>query len=415
MKIMYLKMIGGRMDVYIARQPIFNRKMKVYGYELLYRKSLNNYFEGGDDDQATTALINNSFLVFGFQELTGQTKGFINFSQNLILNELAYLLPKDQVVIEILERVEPNEKIIEACKKLKEKGYILALDDFVLEQYTKEYMPLIEIADIIKVEFPAIKGDGIQKIIDRFGQKITFLAEKVETREEHQRAMDMGFKLFQGYYFSKPLLENLKEIDALNVNLVRIVNVLNIEPIDYDKIAEIIQQDVGLSYKFLKMSNSVYYGTKYRIKNIKQGLMFMGTDEIRRWVYLMMLRGVQSPENAELVKTSVIRGKMLSLLAKELHTAKESDYFIGGMFSSVDVLMNTNMEKALVGLPLSQEVRDALLGKPNQLRWYLDTVIALERAEWEKLSQAGSYPQVSANRYMTLYLEAIRWQRSLMD
>jgi EAL and modified HD-GYP domain-containing signal transduction protein len=415
MKIMYLKMIGGRMDVYIARQPIFNRKMKVYGYELLYRKSLNNYFEGGDDDQATTALINNSFLVFGFQELTGQTKGFINFSQNLILNELAYLLPKDQVVIEILERVEPNEKIIEACKKLKEKGYILALDDFVLEQYTKEYMPLIEIADIIKVEFPAIKGDGIQKIIDRFGQKITFLAEKVETREEHQRAMDMGFKLFQGYYFSKPLLENLKEIDALNVNLVRIVNVLNIEPIDYDKIAEIIQQDVGLSYKFLKMSNSVYYGTKYRIKNIKQGLMFMGTDEIRRWVYLMMLRGVQSPENAELVKTSVIRGKMLSLLAKELHTVKESDYFIGGMFSSVDVLMNTNMEKALVGLPLSQEVRDALLGKPNQLRWYLDTVIALERAEWEKLSQAGSYPQVSANRYMTLYLEAIRWQRSLMD
>ncbi len=403
------------MDVYIARQPIFNRKMKVYGYELLYRKSLNNYFEGGDDDQATTALINNSFLVFGFQELTGQTKGFINFSQNLILNELAYLLPKEQVVIEILERVEPNEKIIEACKKLKEKGYILALDDFVLEQYTKEYLPLIEIADIIKVEFPAIKGDGIQKIIDKFGQKITFLAEKVETREDHQRAMDMGFKLFQGYYFSKPLIENLKEIDALNVNLVRIVNVLNIEPIDYDKIAEIIQQDVGLSYKFLKMSNSVYYGTKYRIKNIKQGLMFMGTDEIRRWVYLMMLRGVQSPENAELVKTSVIRGKMLSLLAKELHTAKESDYFIGGMFSSVDVLMNTNMEKALVGLPLSQEARDALLGKPNQLRWYLDTVIALERAEWEKLSQAGSYPQVSANRYMTLYLEAIRWQRSLMD
>lgn len=402
------------MDVYIARQPIFNRKMKVYGYELLYRQSLNNYFEGADDDQATTALINNSFMVFGFQELTDETKGFINFSQNLILNELAYLLPKDQVVIEILERVEPNEKIIAACKKLKEKGYLLALDDFVLEQYTKEYLPLIEMADIIKVEFPAIKGDGIQKIIDQYGKKITFLAEKVETREEHQRAMDMGFKLFQGYYFSKPLMENLKEIEALNVNLVRIVNVLNIEPIDYDKIAEIIQQDVGLSYKFLKMSNSVYYGAKYRIKNIRQGLMFMGTDEIKRWVYLMMLRGVQCPENAELVKTSVVRGKMLSLLAKELHTASESDYFITGMFSSVDVLMNTSMDKALVGLPLSVEVREALLGKNNQLRWYLDTTLALEQAQWDKLSNTD-YSQLSAERYMTLYLEAIRWQRTLMD
>lgn len=403
------------MDVYIARQPIFNRNMKVYGYELLYRQSINNYFEGADDDKATTALINNSFMVFGFQELTEQTRGFINFSQNLLLNGLAYMLPKDQVVIEILERIEPSEEIIEACKKLKEKGYKLALDDFVLEQYTKEYLPLIEMADIVKVEFPAIKGDGIQKVIDRFCRNKTFLAEKVETREEHRRAMDMGFKLFQGYYFSKPVLENQKDIGALNVNLLRIVNVLNIEPVDYDKIAEAIQQDVGLSYKFLKMSNSVYYGSKYRIKNIKQGLMFLGSDEIKRWTYLMLLRGVQCTDNAELVKNSIIRSKMLSLLAKELHIRNESDYFIAGMFSAVDILMNTSMDKALIGLPLSQEVREALLGQKNRLRWYLDTVLALEQAKWEQLSKSSDYPQLPAEKYMTLYLEAIKWQRTLTD
>lgn len=403
------------MDVYIARQPIFNRKMKVYGYELLYRQSGNNYFEGADDDQATTALINNSFMVFGFQELTEQTRGFINFSQNLILNELPYMLPKDKVVIEILERVEPNERVIEACRKLKERGYKLALDDFVLEQYSQDYLPLIELADIIKVEFPAIKGNGIQKMIDKFGRRIIFLAEKVETREEHQRAMDMGFKLFQGYYFSKPVMENLKDIGALNVNFVRIVNALNIEPINYGKIAEIIQQDVGLSYKFLKMSNSVYYGAIHRIKNIRQGLMFIGTDEMKHWIYLMMLRGVQCTDNAELVKNSIIRGKMLSLLAKELQIENNSDYFIGGMFSSVDVLMNTSMDKALIGLPLSLDVREALLGKKNRLRWYLDSVLALEQAKWEQLSKIADYPQLPADRYMTLYLEAIRWQRTLTD
>ncbi len=141
------------MDVFIARQPIFNRKMKVYGYELLYRQSRNNYFEGPDDDQATTNLINNTFMVFGFQELTEQKRGFINFSQNLILSDLVYVLPKDKVVIEILEKVEPNEKVLEACRKLKEKGYILALDDFILEQYSKEYIPLIELADIIRLNF----------------------------------------------------------------------------------------------------------------------------------------------------------------------------------------------------------------------------------------------------------------------
>ncbi len=403
------------MDVFIARQPIFNRNMKVYGYELLYRQSRNNYFEGTDDDQATTNLINNTFMVFGFQELTEQKRGFINFSQNLILSDLVYVLPKDKVVIELLEKVEPNEKVLEACRKLKEKGYILALDDFILEQYTKEYIPLIELADIIKVEFPAIQGKGIQKMIEQFGKRIIFLAEKVETREEHQRAMDMGFKLFQGYYFSKPVMENLKDIGVLNVNLVRVMNELHIEPIDYGSIAEIIQQDVGLSYKFLKMANSVYYGSKYRIKNIKQGLMFLGIDDLKRWIYLMMLRGVQCTENAELVKNSMVRGKTLSLIAKELRIKGEADYFFSGMFSAIDILMNTSMDKALEGLPLSHNVWEALTGKNNKLRWYLDIVLALEQAKWNQLKKESEYPMLSAEKYMRLYLEALKWQRMLTD
>ncbi|WP_033168806.1 HDOD domain-containing protein [Clostridium sp. KNHs205] len=403
------------MDVFIARQPIFNRNMKVYGYELLYRQSRNNYFEGTDDDQATTNLINNTFMVFGFQELTEQKRGFINFSQNLILSDLVYVLPKDKVVIEILEKVEPNEKVLEACRKLKEKGYILALDDFILEQYSKEYIPLIELADIIKVEFPAIQGKGIQQMIDQFGKRIIFLAEKVETREEHQRAMDMGFKLFQGYYFSKPVMENLKDIGVLNVNLVRVMNELHLDPIDYGSIAEIIQQDVGLSYKFLKMANSVYYGSKYRISNIKQGLTFLGIDDLKRWIYLMMLRGVQCTENAELVKNSMVRGKMLSLIAKELRIKGESDYFISGMFSAIDILMNTSMDKALEGLPLSHNVWEALTGKNNQLRWYLNIVLALEQAKWNQLKKESEYPMLSAEKYMRLYLEALKWQRSLTD
>jgi len=407
--------MGGYMDVFIARQPIFNRNMKVYGYELLYRQSRNNYFEGTDDDQATTNLINNTFMVFGFQELTEQKRGFINFSQNLILSDLVYVLPKDKVVIEILEKVEPNEKVLEACRKLKEKGYILALDDFILEQYSKEYIPLIELADIIKVEFPAIQGKGIQQMIDQFGKRIIFLAEKVETREEHQRAMDMGFKLFQGYYFSKPVMENLKDIGVLNVNLVRVMNELHLDPIDYGSIAEIIQQDVGLSYKFLKMANSVYYGSKYRISNIKQGLTFLGIDDLKRWIYLMMLRGVQCTENAELVKNSMVRGKMLSLIAKELRIKGESDYFISGMFSAIDILMNTSMDKALEGLPLSHNVWEALTGKNNQLRWYLNIVLALEQAKWNQLKKESEYPMLSAEKYMRLYLEALKWQRSLTD
>ncbi len=400
------------MNVYVARQPIFNRKMRVYGYELLYRKSVNNYYEGTDDDQSTIALINDSFFVFGFKELVEETRGFINFSQNLLLGELAYMLPKEKVVIEILERVEATKEVVEACRKLKQRGYMLALDDFVLEQYSKEYLPLIELADIIKVEFPAVSGKDLQMLIDKYKSRILFLAEKVETRKEYLRAVSMGFKLFQGYYFSRPVMTGARDIGALNVNLVQILNELNREEINYNSISAIIQQDVGLSYKFLKMADSVYYGTRYRIKNIQQGLILMGTDEIRRWVCLMMMRGVQCPENAELVKNSVIRGKMLSLIARELKIGSESDYFIGGMFSSIDVLLNTKMEKALQGLPLSREVRAALEGRDNRLRWHLDIVLALEQARWESLNTAVKYPKLTAQKYMSLYMEAIRWQKA---
>ncbi|MCM1564662.1 MAG: hypothetical protein NC238_01660 [Dehalobacter sp.] len=174
------------MDVFIARQPIFDRNLHIYGYELLYRQGQDNSFSGIDDNQATVELIYNSFLVFGMHDLTDDTKAFINFSKDLVDSDIPSLLLNHNVVLEILERKEVTQLTVEACKRVRRMGYLVALDDFVFDQ---SYLPLIETADIIKIEYPAVNEELQRKLIKKFHTKVKFVAEKIETREEFLHAI----------------------------------------------------------------------------------------------------------------------------------------------------------------------------------------------------------------------------------
>ncbi len=401
------------MDVHVARQPIFDRQRRIYGYELLYRSSLRNSFDGTDDDEATVSLINDTFLTFGFNELVDHSSGFINFSENLLQSDLIYVLPKEQVVIEVLERVNPTAEVVAACQVLKSRGYMLALDDFVVGDDLESYLPLVELADIIKIEFSTVHDEGVRAFMARLTPRVKFLAEKVETEAEYQLARQLGFQLFQGYFFSRPIMSSGKEIGSLNANLLRILDELNKPEVNYRDLTEAIQHDVGLSYKLLRMANSLYFGARNPVTSIRQAMVRLGTQEITRWVMLMLLRGIQRTENAELIKASIIRGKMLSLIARELATVNEPDYFVAGIFSSLDLLLDKPMEEALAGLALSDDVIEALMGTDNQLRRCLDTLLTFERGAWDDWDRYGELRGISCKRFMTLYVDALRWQQAL--
>ena len=401
-------------DIYVARQPIFNKHMKLYGYELLYRKSQNNYYEGVDDNTSTASLLSSTFLVIGFDELVDGTKGFINFSEELLLGEVPYLLPKEKVVVEILERVKTNDFVIQACKKLKSMGYIIALDDFIMSDISKEYMELIELADIIKVEFSCWNIEDQLNLINKYKNQITFLAEKVETREEYHKAIKMGYSLFQGYFFSKPVMMNAKEIHSLDVNLVRMMEELHNDEPDFDKVTEIIEGDLGLSYKLLKIANSIYFGLPGEIKSINQALVRLGKSEMLQWVHLMLLKDVQNAETEELVKTSLIRAKFFGLLAAEMNQkGQEADYFLTGLFSSIDIILNNDMSKIMAKLPLGEDVKKALLGNDTELRRCLEMVLAFEKGDWETAETDFGDKYFTKEKYMKLYMEALKWQQSL--
>ncbi|MDZ5473573.1 HDOD domain-containing protein [Bacillus sp. 31A1R] len=398
------------MEIYVARQPIFDEKMNVFGYELLYRKSMNNFYEGTDDSQSTAELINNAFLAMDIDELTSGTKGFINFSEDLLTKEVPFLLPKDKIVIEILERVEPTKEVVSVCERLKREGYILALDDFV---FAEKYLPLIEVADIIKIEFG--REGHLHNLIGRYKNKIKFLAEKVETREEYQRAVEMGYELFQGYFFSKPVIVTGKDIDGgLNINIISAINELDNEEPDYQIVTEIIERDLGISYKILKLANSVALSSRTKIYSLKQALVRLGAKQIKSLLYLIMFKDIQSVENKELVKNSLIRGRLMGLLTIELGIQnKYYEYFMSGLFSSIDIILNNKMERIVEELPLTSEVKDALLGNSGEITDMLNIVINYEQANWGELTQTNSLSTIPKDRFYSLYRESIKWVSEL--
>lgn len=399
------------MDIYIARQPIFDYNMIVYGYELLYRKGANNYFTEMDDDQATAELIYNSALVFGLKDLTDDTKAFINFSKELIDSDMPYLLPPQGTVVEILERGEITENTIEACKKMKDMGYKLALDDFVFDE---SYLPLLELADIIKIEFPEVDIDIQRRLIDKYKSKIVFLAEKIETKEEYKQACEMGYQLFQGYFFSKPSVINSKEIEPLNANLFLIIEELNSEEPRYSVITDIIQNDLGLSYKFIKLANSVYMNNKHEIKSISQIVSYLGINELYQWISIMLLKDVKNSENLELVKISLIRARLMQLFSDELNMSENSsEFFLTGMFSYIDVLLNKSMDKVLEGLQLSTNVKQALLGEDNLQRQMLKCIENFEMGTGNKIQEDSIACKIGAKKFMALYIEALNWAQKL--
>lgn len=401
------------MDIYVARQPIFTRHMGLFGYELLYRRSSNNFYEGDDHSEATAELVHNTFLIMGFNKLTDGTKGFINFTQDLLEKEIPGILPKDKVVVEILENVEANEKVIEACQKLKKAGFTVALDDFIFNRTDLDYTPLIELADIIKIEFPITDKKEQRKLINKYKNRITFLAEKVETREEYQEAIEMGYELFQGYFFCKPMMVKAKEIGSINIHLLRILEELQKEDPDFTCITDHIQRDLGLSYKLLKMANSIYYGGKTTINNLRQAVLRLGIQEMKRWISIMLLREFENDENKELIKICLLRARMLSLLAHETGQERsETEFFLTGLLSSIDIILNESKEKILRSLALSEEVKNALLEGEGVLSEFLDCVLLYESFEFDDAYERLKKLNLSLEKYMELYMEALTWLKT---
>lgn len=295
------------MDVYVARQPIFDRKKNIAAYELLFRDSMSNAFPDIDGDVATSKLLTRSFFNIDLDQLTGGKKAFINFTEDLLLKQVPTMFPPEEVVVEVLEDVTPGDAVVRACEQIMQQGYILALDDFI---YRDDLTELIALANIIKIDFMLTPQEEVGDMLARLSQhEVEFLAEKIETHEEYQAAREMGFKYFQGYFFSKPEILKSTDIAPSHISLLQLIAELNREDCSMEKLEEMVNIDISISYKLLRYINSAYFRRVQEITSIRQALVLLGENGIRQFVMLVTAAELAADKPNELIKASIIRAK----------------------------------------------------------------------------------------------------------
>jgi EAL and modified HD-GYP domain-containing signal transduction protein len=399
------------MDVFVARQPIFNRHRRIFAYELLFRDGNSNAFPGVDGDEATSSLLSSSFFTVGIEQIASGHRAFINFTEEMLLRGVPSMFPARSVVVEILEDVEPTEELIAACSTLVSKGYMLALDDFV---YSRDRIPLLELAKIIKIDFTQSSNEQILELV-AISQKYhcKLLAEKIETYEEYYRASRMGFVYFQGYFFAKPEVLKNKEISSSQLIYMRLIMEVNRAEFEIKKLESLIKQDVAISYKLIKYLNSAYYSRLQPLSSIRQAIAFLGELGIKMFVSLIATSKLSENKPDELIRTSCIRARFLELLGKELHQ-DQGIFFMLGLFSLLDAILDTPMESLLKQLPVSEGIKEALVYKTGSLFPYLQLIQLYESGQWSELDQIMTHLDLENTNIMDFYLDAVCWSGYLL-
>ena len=398
----------GNSQVFIGRQPIFNSNLKVVGYELLFRSGNVGVFDGSDGNTATSKLINNALMEIGLNEVVGEVPAYINFTKDLIINGVAELLPEDRVVLEILETVNVDQELIDSIKALVAAGYIIALDDFT---FSDEWKPLIELAHIIKIDVMMHSIEDVRKQIGHLkGCQAKLLAEKVETQVEYNQLKDEGFDYFQGYFFSKPTVLSAQELSSDNVSLLRLLAELQNSDLEIKDIENLISQNISLSYKLFRYINSAAFAVKTEITSIKQIVVYFGIQRLKDWVSLMALSG-NKDKPTELIHTGLVRAKMCELIAEEIDEVDKDSYFVVGLFSILDALLDQSLDIILRQLPLDETINLALPKSEGNRGQALSCSLSCEKCDWDEIK----FPEINLARLSDMYQEAISWSRQTLS
>ncbi len=398
------------MAIYLARQPIFDRNQNVVAYELLHRNSEVNQYTAGDGDRATSELIANVFLNMGLENITRGKRAFINFTKQLLESDIVRLLPKEYVTIEILENIEPDQEIIAACKRLNEEGYSLALDDYTGKE-DSGYETLLGLSEIVKVDLLKVnlserpQFDGMMK-----NKKNTFLAEKVETIDDFNKAKALGFELFQGFFFCRPVMLSGKSISAAQVHTVRLLQEIYRAEVDFDQIEALIKEDLTLSYKLLRCINSLVYTVRMPVNSIRQAIALLGQKELIKWASLACLHTAGNDKPDELMVTALCRAKLCESIALSAGLkSQSSEYFLTGLFSLLDTFFDRPMAEILAELPLADAVKEALLGKPGKYKYALEIALLYESGDFNSAYElAESEYGLDRDKLAFYYFDAIK-------
>ncbi|MBU3108357.1 EAL and HDOD domain-containing protein [Clostridium gasigenes] len=401
------------MKIFLARQAIYNKNTKIVAYEILYRNSLKNAFDKNQKQEEATYKVMQNISSFGLNILTKNKLAFINFPEEVINSNMATLLPPDKVIIEVLETVEPTKEIIANLKFLRHKGYTIALDDISTYKQVEGFLGVI---DIVKIDYKlSNKAERINIIQKLKNKNIKILAEKIETENEMIEAKSLGFDYFQGYYFSKPTVMESEDIAAKNRTIFYVIIELMKEDYDIDRMENLIKSDIGLTYKFIKFINSAYFSFIQEVSSIKNAVMLIGANELRKWLCIISISEMNSNIGEEHANNIIIRARMCELISENKGYNDKDLAFMVGLFSDIHMLMDKSLIDVVEELPIGKEGKAALLGEDNIYSDILNLVISYENMDEEKIQIISSKTKVNIDKLGEIYLASIEWGSKLLN
>ena len=400
--------------VFVARQPVFDSRMRVWGYELLFRNSGTATKAVITDPNAATLQMIADGVAVALPTMEPEAKVLINFPRALIVGDVGLALPPNRCIIEILETVEPDAEVLQACRRLKQAGYKLALDDFVGQP---GYEPLVAMADIIKFDCLLVPPQELERVLMRMRFNGLKLAEKVEDRAVFDAMKRLGFHFFQGFFFSKPELLTGRKISSGAVSKLRLISELSQPEFDPKALAKIIQVDASLSHRLFRYVNSVAFGTTNKVTSVSHALSFLGEVQARKWLRVVLMTDLSTnPAAEELLFLSAQRGRFLELLATRMPKPpfRPDGMFLLGLFSLLDSLLGTPMEELVAQLPIEANLREALTNPKSPLRVWPDLAVAQERGRWDVVSYLLPRLGLDAKKTALAYGEAMAWAQEVL-
>jgi len=397
------------MYFYAARQPILDVNKNLYGYELLFRDSIDNVFPDVDGDEATSKMIEASKFNMGISDFTSNKLAFINFTLETLSQGYPEMLTNEEVVVEILETVKPGKKLLGLCKDLYSKGYIIALDDYEHQSVWAHFYPFIK---IIKIDIQQTNLDEIKDVIEAIKDHphIDLLAEKVETYQEYDQAQQLGFKYFQGFFFAKPEMVKTKSLSPSQLAMAELLYETSKPELDLASITSVFERDVSLSYKLLRYANSAIFKRRSEVSTIKQALVILGSSELKRFLGLMFAITANPDKPTELIKLAMTRAKFCELVARDMKSQlDESIAFLTGLLSMIDAILDEELDVVLDKLPLAAEIKEPLLTRKGIMAAIIKLVTFIEHAQWDKTNIVMEKLKLDKEQAVKHYNEALAW------
>lgn len=396
---------------FVGRQPILDQALSTYGYELLYRSAPQNTtatFIDGDSASAEVAL--NAYLEFGLDALAGEKRAFINVTRTVLLSGFCRQLPADRIVLEVLEDVLCDDAVVREVEALARDGYQIALDDYADDDGRRALVPF---ASLVKIDIEGLSDLRLRARLEGLaGAGVPLLAERVETRQDLERCAALGFTYFQGFFFARPATMRGRRIPVERVTALRVLALLADPEAPLATLATAVASDVKLSYQLVRAANSAARAPARPIESIAEALMWIGRDQLRAWLSMLGLSGAQGQAPAVLTM-ALIRARMCESLAGRHPGAVPASWFMGGLFSALEVLLDTPIDVLLQDLPVSHEVVGALVSRSGALGETLGAVLAFERGDWDEVRCGDLTPADFTQAYRAALEWAAAWETRL--